>query len=64
MLHNHHFHAFLHPHLYNLALYGKFFSESVSVQATNEIVNMDVKLPSLFGSSKLKRAQTHINMDD
>jgi len=50
MLHNHHLHTFLHPNLHN-ALYGKLFSESVSVQATNEIVKMGVKLPILFGSS-------------
>ena len=33
------------------ALYGKLFSESVSVQATNKMVKMGVKLPVLFGPS-------------
>jgi len=50
MLHNHHLHTFLHTNLRN-ALYGKFFSDSVSVQATNKIVKIGVRFPILFGSS-------------
>ena len=33
------------------ALYGKLFSGSVLVQATNKIVKMGVKFPILFGPS-------------